>query len=340
MTHNSDGEETRSYSAGHPPAGPGQQPSQPPNTPWTPPAPPTWAHPTAATGTPTRRTRTGAVTLAAVIGAMAIAGAGWWVHSDKPFASTTTASADKTAADDDAPRGEDQDGAASADDADEKADTDADATASTPTRSAPGASPTTQAGANVPVSALPTILASAESLQALLYLNQPLTKTADEPTPYVGVSTDRPDCGGAPNAALPSAYERSGYLAIRTQEFFTEPGPDGQDSATQAVVAFPTSEAAEKYVALETSRWGNCKYKPVTIRNNGSDAFVRTILSPTTTNGVLTVSTQSKAYRGLGCQRGLSSRRNIVIDVQVCGPGGSAQAAELVSSIANRVPNS
>ncbi len=56
-------------------------------------------------------------------------------------------------------------------------------------------------------------------------------------------------------------------------------------------------------------------------------------------NGVLTLSIHSQMRSKLGCQRGLGSRRNIVIDVQICSRSGSAQAAELISTIADRIPN-
>lgn len=181
-------------------------------------------------------------------------------------------------------------------------------------------------------------LPDAEALQTLL-ITDPLTRTADAETTYTSVSTDRPDCGGAPNVALPTAYDRSGYTAIRTQEFFSQPGPRGQDSVTQAVVAFPTEQNAKDFMALETSRWGNCKFDLVTINNPDGDAIVRQMSSPNTKNGVLTLSIHSQMQSKLGCQRGLSSRRNVVIDVQVCSQAGSAQAAELVSTISDRIPN-
>ncbi|WP_441958857.1 sensor domain-containing protein [Mycolicibacterium houstonense] len=180
-------------------------------------------------------------------------------------------------------------------------------------------------------------LPSAGTLQAML-ITEPLTRTADGESTYTAVSTDRPDCGGVVNVALPPAYDRSGYTAIRTQEFFTEPGPRGQDSVTQAVAAFPSEQEAKNFVSLEAGRWDNCKFELVTIRNDGEDAILRRVSSPSMKNGVLTVSVHSQ-MKPLGCQRGLSSRRNIVIDVQICSPAGSAQAAELISTIADRIPN-
>ncbi|MCV7066901.1 sensor domain-containing protein [Mycolicibacterium farcinogenes] len=211
---------------------------------------------------------------------------------------------------------------------------------------APSPAATTTRTPSTPAAAAPSVssteladnLPDAGTLQALLLMD-PLARTADAETTYTGVSTDRPDCGGAPNVALPAAYDRSGYTAIRTQEFFTQPGPDGQDSVTQAVAAFPSDQHAKDFVALENSRWGNCKFDLVTITNPDGDAIVRQMSSPNSRNGVLTLSIHSQMRSKVGCQRGLSSQRNIVIDVQICSRSGSAQAAKLVSTIADRIPD-
>ncbi|WP_084459380.1 sensor domain-containing protein [Mycolicibacterium houstonense] len=315
MTQNSDGEETRTYSTGRLPHSAGAKSyGPPPSAPWTPPTAPGWHSPppsTSPAGGIGRRTAAAVAVFVTIIG---VGGAGlWWVKqsmaSDRPDSPDSAAAPGSAPS---APLGQ------------------------TPTETS---APAPNTGPPVSRTELADLLPSAETLQGLL-ITAPLTRTADAGTTYTSATTDRPDCGGAPNVALPSAYDRSGYTAIRTQEFFTQPGSSGQESVTQAVAAFPDDQQAKDFVSLETSRWNKCKFELVTVRNDGEDTFVRRILSPHSRNGVLTVSTQSQVYQGLGCQRGLGARRNIIIDVQVCSPGGSAQAAELVSTIANRIPAS
>lgn len=322
MTHNSDGEETRPYVGGHLPPSGGAPPSGPPATPWSPPAPAGWQPPpTGLPPAPAPPQRSGpgrAIAVIAVLAVIGVIAGGMWMYRSK-FAGaqqSSEASASPSAESDPPPTS----GATPT-------------TTSTTTTAAP-ASP---AAAPVSSAELANYLPNAEKLQTLL-LTEPLTRTADAETTYTTVTTDRTDCGGAPNVALPTAYDRSGYTAIRTQEFFTEPGPNGQDSVTQAVAAFPSEQKAKDFVALEASRWGNCKFELVTIMNPGGDAIVRRMSSPRTQNGVLTLSIHSQMQSKLGCQRGLSSRSNIVIDVQICSRAGSAQAAELVSTIADRIP--
>jgi hypothetical protein len=115
-------------------------------------------------------------------------------------------------------------------------------------------------------------------------------------------------------------------------------GENYQYGVTEAVSTFPSDQQAQAFVSTEAGRWAKCKYKPVTLIDRGADSFVNTILTPETNAGVLTVSTLSKQFSGLGCQRALSSKRNVVIDIQICGPGGSAQAPSLVAQIADRIP--
>lgn len=323
MTHPSDGEETRPYAAGNFPPSTSPQPYGQPATSWTPPTVPGWQAPPGNYGqpsTPPNRTRRGLAVLTFVV-IIGLVGAGLWVYRSRsadPTTKSTAATAPSTT----------ETSAPSAGPTSTPTSTAAPATSSptTPSPAAPAASS----------AELAVYLPSAETLQELL-LTDPLTRTADAETTYTSVHTDRPDCGGAPNVALPTAYDRSDYTAIRTQEFFTQPGPNGQDSVTQAVVAFPSEQSAKDFVSLENSRWGNCKFDLVTISNPGGDAIVRQMSSPTSKNGVLTLSLHSQMQSRLGCQRGLSSRRNIVIDVQICSRSGSAQAPQLVSRIADRI---
>lgn len=321
MIHNSDGEETRPYAGGHlPPSARQPAPPSPPPAPWFPAASAGWQPPTGPgyVPPPPRRSGPGRIIAGiAIVAVIGLAGAGLWMYRSK---SAVSQQSSETAATQPSPT--------------------IDATPSTsPTTSTTSPSTPAPAPATPPPSSaeLASYLPSAGTLQGLL-LTDPLTRTADAETTYTTVSTDRPDCGGAPNVALPTAYDRSGYTGIRTQEFFTQPGTNGQDSVTQAVAAFPSEQAAKNFMALETSRWGNCEFDLVTINNPDGDAIVRQMSRPNTKNGVLTLSIHSQMQSKIGCQRGLGSRRNIIIDVQICSRSGSAQAAELISNIAERIP--
>jgi hypothetical protein len=200
------------------------------------------------------------------------------------------------------------------------------------------AAPTSSASAPAVSSArLAEFLPNATTLTSLLIVEN-LVQITDTDAIYAMSTTDRPDCGGAINVGLPTAYNGSGYSAIRLQEYHDVPGENYQYGVTEAVSTFPSDQQAQAFVSTEADRWAKCKYSPVTLIDRGAESFVSTILTPETTAGVLTVSTLSKQYSGLGCQRALSANRNVVIDIQICGPDGSAQAPSLIAHIADRIP--
>jgi hypothetical protein len=201
---------------------------------------------------------------------------------------------------------------------------------------APASAPA--AGPTVSSAHLEEFLPNATTLTSLLIVEH-LVQITDTDGIYTTSTTDRPDCGGAINVGLPTAYDGSGYTAIRLQEYHDVPGKHYQYGVTEAVSTFSSDEQSQAFVSAEADRWAKCKYNPVTLIDRGAESFVSTILTPETNAGVLTVSTLSKQYSGLGCQRALSSKRNVVIDIQICGPGGSAQAPSLVAQIADRIPH-
>jgi hypothetical protein len=178
-------------------------------------------------------------------------------------------------------------------------------TASSGVGASPSAGPSPAGSASAPAAG-PTVssahlaefLPSATTLTSLLIVEH-LVQIADTEAIYTS-TTDRPDCGGAINVGLPAAYDGSGYAAIRLQEYHDVPGDNYQYGVTEAVSTFPSDQQAQAFVSTEADRWSKCKYKPVTLIDRGAESFVSTILTPETNAGVLTVSTLSKQYSGLG----------------------------------------
>ncbi|MBB5163548.1 sensor domain-containing protein [Mycobacterium sp. AZCC_0083] len=308
MTHDSDGELTRPY-IGPPstPVGAPRPPAMAPNQPqWTPhpvnPWPPHVPPPAPARGKALRWAVIGVSVVAVIAAALA---ARVTMHQAPAQAAGTEPSAESSP------------GANTAD--------------------APSTTASAPAVGSVSSARLPEFLPSASTLADLLVV-EGLVQVADGEALYTTSTTDRPDCGGAINVGLPVAYDGSGFTAIRLQEYHDVPGQTYQYGVTEAVSAFPSDQQAQAFVSTEASRWAKCKYKSVVLVNSGSEAFSAIILPPETNAGVLSASTLNKQSSGLGCQRALKAQRNIVIDVQICSPGGSAQAPALVAQIADRIP--
>jgi len=308
VTHDSDGELTRPYT-GPPstPVGAPRPPAMAPNQPqWTPPQvtawPPQQPPPAPARGKALRWAVIGVSVVAVIAAALAVRVT---MHQAPAQAAGTEPSAE------------------SSPDAN--------------TAEAPSTTASAPAVSSVSSARLPEFLPSASTLADLLVV-EGLVQVADGEALYTTSTTDRPDCGGAINVGLPVAYDGSGFTAIRLQEYHDVPGQTYQYGVTEAVSAFPSDQQAQAFVSTEASRWAKCKYKSVVLMNNASEAFSAIILPPETNAGVLSASTLNKQSSGLGCQRALKAQRNIVIDVQICSPGGSAQAPSLVAQIADRIP--
>jgi hypothetical protein len=210
-------------------------------------------------------------------------------------------------------------------------------TASPSSTAAPRTTSIAPAASTVSSARLPEFLLSAGTLADLLVIDD-LVQVSDSETLYTTSTTDRPDCGGAINVGLPVAYDGSGFTAIRLQEYHDVPGQTYHYGVTEAVSTFPSDQKAQAFASTEASRWAKCTYKTVALVNDGSEAFSATILPPETNAGILSASTLNKQFSGLGCQRALKAQRNIVIDVQICSPGGSAQAPALIAQIADHIP--
>ncbi|WP_158240400.1 sensor domain-containing protein [Mycobacterium hubeiense] len=211
-----------------------------------------------------------------------------------------------------------------------------------PTTSGPSTTPTPSstpvaAENGVAPNALKGFLVSPADLNTLLVAdNMAMTR---EYAGLFGVGTDRDDCGGAPMPAMRAAYDGSGFRAIEVQTFTNAPPPSTAFDylVDQAVASFPTTQKAQDFVRVESTKWDKCKYKSITLTEQGAPDEPWRILAPRFTNGELTASTQGEP-RPWGCQRTLTSKRNVVIDVRVCSWTGSAQAPDLARQIAARIP--
>jgi PknH-like protein len=305
VTHDSDGELTRPYTGPPPtPAGPPTPPATAPQ--WTPPPvnpwPPQQPPPAPARGKALRWAVIGLSAIAVIAAALAVP----ITMHQAPSPAAGNAQSDEPSPD-------------------------------ANTAEPPSATASAPAVRTVSSARLPELLPSASTLADLLIVKD-LVQVTDGESLYTTSTTDRPDCGGAINVGLPVAYDGSGFTAIRLQEYHDVPGQTYQYGVTEAVSAFPSDQQAQAFVSTEASRWAKCKYKTVALLNDGSEAFSAIVLPPETNAGVLSASTLNKRSSGLGCQRALKAQRNIVIDVQICSPGGSAQAPSLIAQIADRIP--
>ena len=142
-----------------------------------------------------------------------------------------------------------------------------------------------------------------------------------------------PEClplGGAGEAPV---YNGSGFVAIRGQtlqepQHFTH-------AVDQVVLLFPSAPAATAFLNASTQSWPACANR--SYHDNVHNAQMNT--GPvSTTNGMLSDTATNPRTKGWTCQRALTARNNVVIDVAACGYNVAEQGVSIATQIAARVP--
>ncbi len=116
-----------------------------------------------------------------------------------------------------------------------------------------------------------------------------------------------------------SSYDGSGWSTMRAEVVSKAP----QNAVTQAVVLFPSPQAAGSFFSASTKSWGKCSNRQFTIAMGGNSQ-VHTVGPVSNANGTLSATVQPANSLG-ACERALTVANNVAIDVTTCvGPPGSA----------------
>lgn len=196
--------------------------------------------------------------------------------------------------------------------------------------------PAHSSGGTVAASALPDVLLSAEEAAhavgaQTLSGESVQDKLAD--TPIVDE-----DCVGVLKAAEQKAYGTTGWTAVRTQEL-----GDGDAKGwrlIQAVVSFPDAASANNFVGNAATDWQRCANRELNTRNVNNDdprnVFWKTG-SVARAGGILAMDMVQEA-QGWNCQRALSARNNVVIDLDLCGRNVSGSAVpQFVNAVDKKI---
>jgi serine/threonine kinase PknH len=161
----------------------------------------------------------------------------------------------------------------------------------------------------------------------------------DEIPPPKGESYNDPACIGAVFNTMYTAYDGVDYTGVAGTKV-GEPGNKwGTTSIDQGVVSFADADAASRYVMRSLISWDSCADKRVSGKYDAdSDTETWTIGFPTVTDDVPTLLISPEGGDGYVCERAITSRSNVVIDVYVCATGARPeQAVAVVRSIADKV---
>jgi serine/threonine kinase PknH len=203
------------------------------------------------------------------------------------------------------------------------------------TTAPPPFTPTTTPPAPVvPVSALPQMLAEPATVAAAVGSPAMIVLPDAHPDAMWNGHVDNPNCLGVYHPAELPVYQGSGWTAVQGQ-VLREPGDRPHNTVIQAVVSFPTAQAATDFTSEQRRSWARCVGRSITATyKDGSETF--SVGNVNTDSGVLKARLIQQDSSGWSCQRALNTRNNVVIDVAVCSFVPGDQAVAIATEIAGR----
>ncbi|OBJ30671.1 sensor domain-containing protein [Mycobacterium colombiense] len=187
--------------------------------------------------------------------------------------------------------------------------------------------------------ALDGLLLDKDQINSLLSAGMRLRYGVQEMWDWSSTFSDK-SCLAMDGPAQAAVYADSGWTAMRGQRFddnFDDPAVRN-DSAIQAVIAFPSARKANTFYDASVRRWFACANRKFSERPTGKPEIVWAVGEAHKVGGTLSTSEVEDSSDGWTCQRALTARNNVVIDVATCGsflPGGSA--VDLAQQIAAKV---
>lgn len=193
--------------------------------------------------------------------------------------------------------------------------------------------------APVPAASLDGLLLGVDQINSLLKAGMRLRYGAQAMWDWNSTFSDK-SCLAMDGPAQEAVYADSGWTAMRGQRFddnFDDPSVRN-DSAIQAVIAYPSARKANTFYDASVRRWFACANRKFSEHRPDKPEIAWTVGDAHKVGGTLSTSEVQDDSNGWTCQRALTARNNIVVDVATCGsflPGGSA--VDLAEQIAAKV---
>lgn len=212
---------------------------------------------------------------------------------------------------------------------------------------------TTTASPKTPLAqaALPDLMLSPNDIDTVLGAtgtssDPPITKLLEDPFKREDY-TFPAECRYTVHAALASVYADSGSTAVYGyhDEAPAPPGADQLESPEvyQVVVLFPSAEQASAFFATSAQRWPACANRQDTVpAADGKPELQWKVGEVSNAEGVLSVPVTltvvgNGASVTVPCQRALTVRNNVVIDIDACRKDVGDLGAGIANQIAGKV---
>jgi PknH-like extracellular domain len=144
------------------------------------------------------------------------------------------------------------------------------------------------------------------------------------------------DCLALANPAERIVYNGSGWMSVRGQIL-----RDSGDATTmkhyvaQAVVSFPFAQKAADFFTASSQRWQTCTL----FAGSGNPPVVWRVAPVNNSNNTLSTIKTQQGAGGWNCQRALTTRNNVAIDVDSCSfMTNQSASVTIAQQIAAKVP--
>lgn len=147
-------------------------------------------------------------------------------------------------------------------------------------------------------------------------------------------------CLAIDGPAQAKVYANTGWTGIRGQRLddSIDDSKKRNHYAIQAVVGFPSAQDASAFYDASTQTWPACSRRRFSDINPGAPDTVWTVAGVTNNNGMLGTSQAQEGGDGWICQRALTVRNNVAIDIVTCGYSQTGSVAiDIASQIAAKV---
>ncbi len=193
---------------------------------------------------------------------------------------------------------------------------------------------------------LPMLLLSAPAVGGALHSDEVVvTREVNAPwddSAHVATA-DSPDLGclAIAGAAQRAVYDGTGWTALRGQILREPPAaPTWSHFATQTVVLFPTTQAADAFYTRSRTQWTDCSDREVTYAQQLAPEQIWQVGPVGAERNMLTVGRTQHSPQHWFCQRALSVRGTVAVDVEACDAGGSTgAAASIAAAISEHLPS-
>jgi hypothetical protein len=222
------------------------------------------------------------------------------------------------------------------------------ASSSAPTKTAP--SPSKPPLAQPALAGL--LLNPAEIDAALGATGSKPTETADTLTEDKTASTFAPgyklppECLYASAAGLVPIYANSGNTAVHRERDVVSLPPESSDpdpQVNQVVVLFPSPKEAKAFFDNSTKSWPACANRQDTAPGDANNPEIHWAVGPVSNaNGMLSTTvavtvTSNGNSTSASCQRAMTVRNNVVIDIEACRKDPGNVAVDVANQIAGKV---